>query len=110
MVLPSLEGQGISEFSADLFSRWQIGKTTRGKKGWQVDINAMSRSLIMGGPAWHFLSLAHPYMFAFKNYVIKMNRYYPWEGQKAFLGLSYSLCKKRGRSLDRIVFWLFPAL
>ena len=61
------------------------------EKGWQIDINTMARSLIMGGPSWHFLSTTHPYMFAFENYLIKTNRYYPFDGQKAFLGLTYSL-------------------
>lgn len=59
--------------------------------GWQIDINAMARSLIMGGPSWHFLSTTHPYMFAFDNYLIMTNRYYPLDGQKAFLGLTYGL-------------------
>lgn len=59
--------------------------------GWHIDINTMSRTLIMGGPTWHFLSLAHPYMFAFKDYILRTNRYYPNQGQKAFLGITYSL-------------------
>lgn len=79
------------------------------EKGWQVDINAMSRSLIMGGPTWHFLSLAHPYMFAFKNYVIKMNRYYPLEGQKAFLGLTYSLWDNHNNGFQVSPEWDSPA-
>jgi len=68
----------------------------RSEKGWQIDINSMGRSLIFGGPSWHFLSTAHPYMFAFKEYLIKMNRCYPLNGQKAFLGLTYPLWDNQG--------------
>lgn len=66
----------------------------RSNAGWHIDINTMSRTLMMGGPTWHFISLAHPYMFAFKDYLLKMNRYYPRQGQKAFLGLTYPLFDK----------------
>jgi C-terminal processing protease CtpA/Prc len=66
----------------------------RAAAGWHIDINTMSRTLMMGGPTWHFISLAHPYMFAFKDYILKMNRYYPDQGQKAFLGITYPLFDK----------------
>ena len=72
------------------------------EKGWQVDINTMSRSLMMGGPSWHFLTFAHPYMFAFKDYLIKMNRYYPLSSQKAFLGLTYSLWENQSEGFKII--------
>ena len=67
------------------------------EKGWQIDINTMGRALIMGGPSWHFLTAANPYMFAFKDYLLKTNRYYPKQGQKAMLGLTYSYLKKSDR-------------
>ncbi len=78
-------------------------------KGWQIDINAMGRSLIMGGPTWHFLSMGHPYMFAFEDYVIKTNRYYPLDGQKAFLGLTYSLWDKGQGGFKITPEWNSPA-
>jgi len=33
IVTPSLEGKDTSTFAADIFSRWEIGKSTQGKKG-----------------------------------------------------------------------------
>lgn len=33
LVVPDLQGRDIIEYTADLFSRWQIGKSTKGKKG-----------------------------------------------------------------------------
>lgn len=79
------------------------------EKGWQIDINAMARSLTMGGPTWHFLSAEHPYMFAFKDYLIKMNRYYPLSGQRAFLGLDYSLWDSSTEGFRIIPEWDSPA-
>ncbi len=32
-VIPTIEGQDIVEYTVDLFSRWEIGKSTQGKKG-----------------------------------------------------------------------------
>ncbi len=32
-VIPSIEGQDIDRYTLDLFSRWEIGKSTQGKKG-----------------------------------------------------------------------------
>lgn len=81
----------------------------KNEKGWQVDINTMARSLIMGGPSWHFLSTTHPYMFAFNNYLIMTNRYYPLDGQKAFLGLTYSLWDKGKGGFKVIPEWDSPA-
>ena len=66
----------------------------RGEKGWQVDINAMSRSIIMGPVSWHFLTKTHPYMFAFEDYYLMGNRAFPKQGQKAYIGLNYSWMKK----------------
>jgi len=77
----------------------------RTEKGWQIDIDAMARSLIMAGPTWHFLSVGHPYMFAFKDYVIAINRCYPKQGQKAYLGLSYAF-----RNTEREGFKVAPEL
>lgn len=81
----------------------------RGDAGWQIDINTMSRSLMMGGPTWHFISIAHPYMFAFKDYLLKTNRYYPRQGQKAFLGITYPLFHKGMESFKISPEWGSPA-
>ncbi|MFC1703322.1 TPM domain-containing protein [Candidatus Omnitrophota bacterium] len=79
----------------------------RSEKGWQIDINTMSRSLIMGarGADWHFMSRLHPYMFAFDDYVLTRELYLPDEGQKAFLGLGY----KRNINKQYNAFEIFPA-
>lgn len=81
----------------------------RSTAGWHIDINTMSRTLMMGGPTWHFISLAHPYMFAFKDYIIKVNRYYPDQGQKAFLGITYPLFDKKTIPFKITPEWHSPA-
>lgn len=78
-------------------------------KGWQIDINTLSRSIIMGGPSWHFMSKWHPYMFAFKDYLIQVDRYYPLRGQKAFLGLVYLKWNEQYKGYQIHPDWSSPA-
>lgn len=79
------------------------------KKGWQIDIHTMGRSIIFGGPTWHFLSISHPYMFAFKDYLIKTNRLYPLEGQTAFLGINYLRYNDKAKGYEINPEWGSPA-
>lgn len=79
------------------------------EKGWQIDINTLSRSIIMGGPSWHFMSKWHPYMFAFKDYLIQVDRYYPLRGQKAFLGLVYLKANDQYKGYEIHPDWSSPA-
>lgn len=81
----------------------------RSDAGWHIDINTMSRTLMMGGPTWHLIGMAHPYMFAFKDYLLKMNRYYPRQGQQAFLGITYPLFHKGDGPFQISPEWDSPA-
>jgi uncharacterized protein len=78
----------------------------KGAQGWQADMNAMARSIMMTGyNHWFFISTLHPYMFAFEDYLIDNNTHmFKKNGQKAYLGILYNRRKRDDRGLV-----VFPA-